>query len=215
MGTGLAIRRFPETASAEVSTVPIQLDGVHDTQRVEVVCESNALASSRRAARARINTLLLPLVCSLMFGGIELTRATAAQAQVQSDDDLAEQKAYWQNRYRDLLRKAALLRRQIEVEKELYADANRRNYRRGPVRHMHRDKALQAERDLVRVEEEIAGFSDEARRGGALPSWLYEVEDEPIEVPEYHSTPDEPVVNEDDDDKAGRNPLYLEEDDEP
>ena len=155
---------------------------------------------------------MIPLLFSLMAFGFEIATAATAQAQLQPDADPVEQKAYWQNRYRDLRSEAARLRREFERERELYADANRRNYRRGPVRHEHREKAAKAEQDLARVEAELAGFSEEARRKGALPGWLYEVEDEPIEITDSPPEPEAPAELAEDEDDGGRNPLYLEKD---
>ena len=38
----------------------------------------------------------------------------------------------------------------------------------------------EAEKELARVEEELSTLADDARRAGALPGWLYEVEMEPV-----------------------------------
>ncbi|HEB90088.1 MAG TPA: hypothetical protein ENI85_10995 [Deltaproteobacteria bacterium] len=103
-----------------------------------------------------------------------------ASAQVDSHETAEIEKAYWQDRYRRLRKEAARLRREIEEARTAYAAANRRNYRRGPVRHEYRAKMLEAEKELSRVEAELSTLHDEARRAGALPGWLREVEMEPV-----------------------------------
>ena len=124
-------------------------------------------------------------------------------ASTPDQNELSDSKAYWQERYRGLLTEAAELRVTIERETELYADANRRNYRRGKKRHVHRVAAEEAKAELARIEAELATIEDEGRRAGALPGWFYEVE---LELEEGVRRP--PVAEGPGDD--GRNPLYLE-----
>jgi len=113
-------------------------------------------------------------------------------------------KAYWQERYRNLINRAAELRDIIETERELYADANRRNYRRGDKRHRHRIKLIEAEDQLEVIEAELETIKDDGRRAGALPGWFYEVESE-LEV-----LGGKPPVERGPGDR-GRNPLYVED----
>lgn len=110
-------------------------------------------------------------------------------------------KNYWQDRYRTLLASADRLKATIEVQRELYADANRRNYRRGDKRHRHHLKMVEAEEELAIVLEELSTIKDEGRRAGALPGWFYEVEDE-------RSSPASRADAERESDDSGRNPLY-------
>lgn len=127
-----------------------------------------------------------------------------------SEDDAERQamKQYWQGRYRQLLESADRLRAEVERETELYADANRRNYRRGKKRHIHRVAAEEAREALARVEQELATIEDDARRAGALPGWLYEVE---MERADLAKRPDDEQRSEDP--TAGRNPRFVEPDD--
>lgn len=138
-----------------------------------------------------------------------LATATATTAHAwepyESDPQLRAQKVEWQKRYRSLLERQASLREEIAREQELYADANRRNYRRGRKRHVHRDAMLAAKDKLAAVEAELDGFEDEARRAGALPGWLYEVE---AEMEDADRRPAIATGPGDD----GRNPLYVDED---
>lgn len=124
--------------------------------------------------------------------------------------ELAAMKSYWQDRYRDLKLESERLRVEIAEQTELYADANRRNYRRGKKRHIHRTAAQKASDRLAEVEAELASIEDDARRAGALPGWFYEVDFELQEedaLPGIASGPD-------DEDDAGRNPLYLDDEDD-
>jgi len=106
-----------------------------------------------------------------------------------------------------LLRNAALLERNARRSREYYAQAQRRNYPRGGARQRLLAQAAEAEAELRTVREEIEALRVEARREGALPGWLYEVEDEEIVVPEP-AAPDGSDSSSDERD-AGRNPLYL------
>ena len=135
----------------------------------------------------------------------------AAEDDLSADPELRATKAYWQNRYRNLLRDAARLRADVERETELYADANRRNYRRGKKRHIHRDAAAEAAEELARVKAALATIEDEARRAGALPGWLYEVE---FEMQDGALRPEIAAGPEQQEQDDGRNPLYADEDED-
>ena len=111
-------------------------------------------------------------------------------------------KTYWQTRYLSLLTKAEALRGTIEQERELYADANRRNYRRGTKRHGHREAMEKAASELVRVDAELAGLKDEGRRAGALPGWFYEIDMEREDADRRPAISAGPG-------NEGRNPLYV------
>lgn len=153
----------------------------------------------RTPVRSRRRFLALPVTLALAacLGASTLAMLPDA-AQAESEG----KKAYWQDRYRNLLRRKAELRSQIETERALYAAANRRNYRRGPVRHEHLEKVREAEKELATVEAALETFVDDARRDGALPGWLYEVEEEQL-VRTGGSD------SEDVDDRGGRNPKFL------
>lgn len=144
--------------------------------------------------RDRIGSVLL---CGLVAALCAVPTAAVA-------DDLAElgsEKTYWQNRYRNLLAEASELRATIEVERELYADANRRNYRRGRKRSRHLEKVQKATAELITVETALATIEDDGRRAGALPGWFYEVE---IEIESAKRRPAVSIGP----GEEGRNPLY-------
>ena len=132
------------------------------------------LATRWTLALALVLTITLDAAPAFSDGG----PAAAAPDVVGVDATDDEAKSYWQEKYRSLLERRDELNEIVETERELYADANRRNYRRGKKRHIHRAKMLEAQAELEKVEAALAAFPDEARRGGALPGWLYEVEEE-------------------------------------
>ncbi|HPG27612.1 MAG TPA: hypothetical protein PLW10_18405 [Myxococcota bacterium] len=164
-----------------------------------------------RAARpllARAASMLLLLALALA-----ITPAPAAAQAEAEQDDLASMKADWQSRYRRLLTRQDELRAEIELRKQLYANANRRMYR-GSVRQGQRDRMLEAETELAEIATKIESFMVDARRAGAYPGWLYEVEDEVAEARRNAPAAVAPDGPEDDEDDGGRNPLYDSDDDE-
>lgn len=163
----------------------------------------NATASRLRLRCGRlIGAVAMTGLASLIVG---MPASADPSGSVASAEE-AGPKSYWQERYRNLLRESEQLRATIETERELYADANRRNYRRGAKRHTHRIKLQEAEDKLRLVEAELATIADDGRRAGALPGWFYEVELENA-VPASASPPDPGPGD------AGRNPLYLDGED--
>lgn len=169
------------------------------------------IRSIEKNRRQRGPSVRRRLACAIALLAL-VAAPVAAGADASTDPDLRAMKTHWQSRYRNLLLDAARLRTIVERETELYADANRRNYRRGTKRHTHREAAAVAAQELVKVEAELATIEDDARRAGALPGWLYEVEFEMENGelrPEIAAGPDSEREQEPDD---GRNPLYADED---
>lgn len=157
---------------------------------------------TRRVARLRCPTPWIALLGALF--GLAAAPSALAWEPAGSDPERRAEKVYWQNRYRSLLEDAARLRAEVERERELYADANRRNYRRGRKRHVHREAMQAAAERLAEVEAQLATIEDEARRAGALPGWLYEVEAELEDADGRAGVATGPG-------DEGRNPLYLEQ----
>jgi hypothetical protein len=144
------------------------------------------------------------LLVGLFFSSL----ASPAMSGTEGIGEVRALKAYWQGRYRNLVARAEELRGTIAQERELYADANRRNFRRGRKRHIHRQAMKEAVSELTQVDAELAGLEEEGRRSGALPGWFYEVEME-LEDAERR-----PAISAGPGDE-GRNPLHsvaLEED---
>jgi hypothetical protein len=171
-----------------------------------------------------------------LFVGVAFAVVSApasALGEFGAEAELRADKESWQDEYRDLVTRADRLRDEIDRERELYADANRRNYRRGQKRHVHLETIDVATRELSEVEAQLATFAEDARRAGAPPGWLNEVEielEDEARLPANAAGPGDegrnPIhlvptedgalyakpTNRDDDD--GRNPLYLEREDE-
>jgi len=143
------------------------------------------------------------LVMALAFGTIAVAPAAA------QGDALEQQKDSWQNEYRSMLRKAAHLEHTAEVSRENYARAQRRNYPRGGARQQFLIEADKAEKQLADLKEEIDGFLTDARRNAIPPHWRYSVEDEDITFAPAATASDDDAG----DDREGRNPLYLKDDD--
>jgi hypothetical protein len=171
-----------------------------------------------------------------LFIGVAFAIVSApalAAGEFEGGAELRTEKESWQSEYRDLISKAARLRDVIARERELYADANRRNYRRGQKRHVHLEAIDVATKELGEVEARLATFADDARRAGAPPGWLNEVEidlEDETRLPAIAAGPGDegrnPIYREptdegalfteptNRDDDGGRNPLYLEQDGE-
>jgi len=132
---------------------------------------------------------------------------SAAHAQIAGEEELQDQKEYWQERYRRLRQDAARLERNAERARKAYAMAQRRNYPRGGARQRLIQQIEDAETELESVRKEIEELPTEARRAGAMPGWLYEVEDEEVVIPEPAAA--DAVDAEEAEARAGRNPLYL------
>lgn len=143
------------------------------------------------------------LAFTFVQGSVALADTEKVSApETPAEIELRRERVRWQNKYRFLLTETARLRSEIQHESELYADANRRNYRRGSKRHFHRDAIDAAKRKLAELETELANFEDAARRGGALRGWLTQVEielEDEARIPTVTAGPGD----------EGRNPLYL------
>ena len=152
--------------------------------------------SNTRACRNR------GIAVFLLIGFVSSSLLTASDAAADDSLEQRSQKTYWQELYRGLLTRADALRAKVEVERELYADANRRNYRRGNKRHMHYEAMKEAASDLATVEAELSHIEDDGRRAGALPGWFYQVDLERKAAARRPASSLGP-------DDEGRNPLYL------
>ena len=164
------------------------------------------IGDAKNMIRAVLSTLGLAMVFAVI--SLPLLPPDAARAGT-ADQTPEEKKAEWQGRYRSLLQNAARLRGNVETSRENYARAQRRNYPRGGARQQFIVDAENAQKELVGVKEAIAQIAVDARHASIPPNWLYEVEDEPITV----SAPASPSDQQDEqEDRAGRNPLYFDED---
>jgi hypothetical protein len=142
---------------------------------------------------------------SAALDGIGLSGASiisADVAQAGNGNSVHSQKSTWQRHYRMLLHDQARLRDNAAKSRENYARARRRNYPRGGARQQFIVDAEEAERDLIKVEEETLKFLEQARRNALPRNWIFEVEDENIQAPAATA------ASERDDSRDGRNPLY-------
>jgi hypothetical protein len=131
----------------------------------------------------------------------------AGTASAESEEELAAKRTHWQEKYRTLRYDKVRLETDIETLTNAYALAQRRNFPRGGARDKLVVQAAEAKKQLAETEEALASIHDEARRAGIPPGWLYEVETEPVES----SQPASPGAGEDAEDRAGRNPLYFDD----
>lgn len=162
---------------------------------------------SSRPLRSLLSLVALALALSIGLG------ATLASAE--TEEELLAKRAHWQDRYRTLLHNQAVLTRNIEKLRGDYAQAQRRNYPRGGAREAFLEKAAEQADLLAEVERELETIFREARAQDVPPGWLYEVEDEPIDTSTRPASPAGDGRDDDDAgvDPAGRNPLYLDDDD--
>ena len=163
------------------------------------------IGDGNKMFRAVVSTLGFVIA----FYAVSLPLFTPDEAWADAEQTLIDQKAQWQDRYRSLLRDAARFEDNAKNSRENYARARRRNYPRGGARQLFILEAEEAEKKLVLVKDEISQLIDSARRDAIPTNWRYEVEDEPITLAPPASAAEE--YGNEDDDRAGRNPLYLDD----
>ena len=173
--------------------------------------------------------LVSMLALALALSAISLPLALPNAARADTDLESQDPRTVWQDSYRLLLHDAAMLEQDAKTWRENYARANRRNYPRGGARLQYILNADSADKELAKVKQEIERVTIQARRDAIPPFWIYEVDDEPIvlsppasasgeeEVPEWDRDEDSDWEDEDfaadvedqEDDREGRNPLYF------
>jgi len=173
------------------------------------------IGDSKKMIRTLVSTLGMAIALCVI--GLPILTPSAAEAQTGAQPTLEEQKAEWQNRYRSLLQNQARLHHNAQMARENYARAQRRNYPRGGARQQFLIDANDADKELVTVKEEIAQIHVDARHASIPQNWLYDVEEEPITMgPPAASATNSGSADADADaeeDRAGRNPLYFEDED--
>ncbi len=152
-------------------------------------------------------TTAAALACFVAALGVSLSLA-ATSASAQTAEEIQAQRDRWQGQYRDLLRDRLRLTANIAKSRKNYSQAQRRNYPRGGARQQFLVDVENAEKALAATEEAILEIFVAARGEGVPPGWLYEVEDETIEWVQ----PAAPGSDSDDEeDRAGRNPIYFDD----
>lgn len=169
----------------------------------------------RRIHFAATWTLAIGLAFALVIpfvAGSSVAENGATTALGTADAELAK-KAEWQDRYRTLRNNAARMRDNATKLRRAYGLSQHSNYPRGGARLEFKQQVLDTERKADDYEAQVADFADEARKNQIPPGWIYEVDDEPVDL----GTP----AAADDDESThaikspdGRNPLYFDGDDE-
>ena len=129
-------------------------------------------------------------------------------AAAQTEDEDAAKKADWQDRYRTLRNNAVRMRDNAIKLQRAYKLSQHSNYPRGGARLRFKQQVEDTERKAEEFESKLASFQDEARENQIPPGWIFEVDDEPVDV----GTP--AAVGDDEDTHAaqapeGRNPAYY------
>lgn len=161
---------------------------------------SRSLAHSFTAATAL--SILIAATAVLVW-------TTPESASAQTPDEMQEQRTSWNERYRVLLRDRVRLEQNIVKSKNNYSLAQHRNYPRGGARQQFLIDAEDAAKELASTEEAIVELFAAAREANVPPAWLYEVEDEPIVSAQPNASEED-----EEDDRAGRNPAHFADDDE-
>lgn len=166
----------------------------------------------RRILRPSHRLLFATISLALGLGvPAALVGLTPEAASAQTEEELQAKRDHWQERYRSLLQDRLRYADNLRKSEHNYAQAQRRNYPRGGARDRFRIDAEEARKGLAQTEEAIESLFVEARRASVPPGWLYEVDDEEIR----YEMPAAPGADEEsEEDRAGRNPLYFDDDEE-
>lgn len=153
-------------------------------------------------------TLASLLAVAFVLSALGLSPLASDTATAGTQQDPADQKEEWQGRYRGLLQNAARFEMNANALRESYEHAVRRNYPRGAARTQFLIDAEKAEKELVQIKAELDSLRLQAHRDAIPPAWLYQVDDEPLP-----STPAAAAAKDSDaEEREGRNPLYLKDD---
>ncbi len=170
--------------------------------------------TSRRIHFAATWTLAIGLASTLVipFVAGSSVAKTAAATELSSEDAELAKKAEWQDRYRTLRNNAARMRDNAIKLRRAYGLSQHANYPRGGARLQFKEQVLDTERKADDYAAQVAAFADEARQHQIPPGWIYEVDDEPVDLGTPAAADDDESTHEI---KApdGRNPLYFDNDD--
>ena len=159
----------------------------------------------RNPSFSRISRLALTLLltaCFSLAGGLALA---------ETEEETMAKRLEWQDRYRVLLQNQAILKDNVAKLRHAYAQAQRRNYPRGGARERFLTQADEQQKQLDQVERELETIFAEARQAEIPPGWLYEVDDEELDLSGAPAAADlDDGAEADDEDLEGRNPLYRE-----
>ena len=111
---------------------------------------------------------------------VALIAAAAGVAGAQPPDASpeAQQKAYWQTLHHDIVERIRDASERLEQARGTYARVRHHRKLQDQGKLDVATEIAAAEADLRAAHAELEAFPDGARRGGALPGWLRELEDE-------------------------------------
>lgn len=121
----------------------------------------------------------LMLVLLVVLGVAALQSSAEPPGQAEQEE---EQKVYWQDRYRELTKRIRDARERLEAASaELSRSRHHRTLRGGEQKLPLLGEVARAEADLTDSTRALEALPEEARRAGAPPGWLREVEgDSPL-----------------------------------
>ena len=90
-----------------------------------------------------------------------------------------QQKAYWQNRHEQLVERVRDAGARLEATRAEYVRGRHHYKIRGESYVRVLTQIAKAEADFMDAQRELRGLPEEARRAGALPGWLRELEEVP------------------------------------
>lgn len=170
------------------------------------------MTEQRRTTRRNRTTatwllaLLLAPAVAIPFVPIGASAETAAE--VPAAEDEAAKKAEWQDRYRTIRNNSVRMRDNAIKLRRAYSLSQHSNYPRGGARLRFKKQVEDTERAADDYEAKLAAFQDEARQNQIPPGWIFEVEDEPVDVGTPAAVGDDEETH-DAQAPEGRNPAYY------
>ena len=92
-----------------------------------------------------------------------------------SEDELRQ---YWQQRLRDARARVTTALERVEAAESAYRTVRHRRRARGELKQDTEQEIVAARAELAAAEGELAAIPEAARRSGAQPGWLRDVESE-------------------------------------
>ena len=123
----------------------------------------------------------MKLVCALGIGiAIAALLVAVGHAEPPAADASEEQqKTYWQNRHEQLAERVRDAGARVEATRAEYVRGRHHYKIRGENYVRVLTQIAKAESDLMEAQRELRGLPEEARRAGAPPGWLRELEEVP------------------------------------
>lgn len=159
--------------------------------------------------------LALSLAPAVAIPFVPFGASAEAADEVPAAEDDAAKKAEWQDRYRTIRNNSVRMRDNAIKLRRAYSLSQHSNYPRGGARLRFKKQVEDTERAADDYEAKLAAFQDEARQNQIPPGWIFEVDDEPVDVGTPAAVGDDEETH-DAQAPEGRNPAYYggEEDEE-